>query len=284
MDNQPLNPSPNRLSIYAPTSTSTAGAPASYENEESLASSFDGSTPFILGIRARKIWWGKGEVRQEVEDIVGATLDDSKAMNEGVLEGLRSPFRRHWASSQLRLLPPTTALVTWTAIFSESDLLLFPCYLSDDRLNDLYDEGVTVEKNGLVYPAVDARSVSNGAVMFLNTFMMQELVHRYFDEVLDREDEGSQFEKLFIYTVSKGTPIPSHLILVNECISRFSLQPSRGMLLKDEFYAEYGKDAETYVNAEGGCEGPDVLHGTMAPLDTRLGARGEEKEMGLGHD
>jgi hypothetical protein len=68
-------------------------------------------------------------VRQEVEDIVGATLDDSKAMNEGVLEGLRSPFRRHWASSQLRLLPPTTALVTWTAIFSESDLLLFPCYL-----------------------------------------------------------------------------------------------------------------------------------------------------------
>lgn len=46
--------------------------------------------------------------------------------------------------------------------------------------------------------------VSNGAVMFLNTFMMQELVRRYFDEVLDREDEGSQFEKLFIYTVSKG--------------------------------------------------------------------------------
>ncbi|KAH7265854.1 hypothetical protein B0J15DRAFT_545883 [Fusarium solani] len=92
--------------------------------------------------------------------------------------------------------------------------------------------------------------------MFLNTFMMQELVRRYFDEVLDREDEGSQFEKLFIYTVSKGTPIPSHLILVNECISRFSLQPSRGMLLKelnrslDEFYAEYAQKetAENWLN------------------------------------
>lgn len=46
--------------------------------------------------------------------------------------------------------------------------------------------------------------VSNGAVMFPNTFMMQELVRGYFDEVLDREDEGSQVEKPFIYTVSKG--------------------------------------------------------------------------------
>jgi hypothetical protein len=35
---------------------------------------------------------------------------------------------------------------------------LFDHKESDDRLNDLYDEGVTVEKNGLVYPAVDARS------------------------------------------------------------------------------------------------------------------------------
>lgn len=72
-----------------PHSGTTAGTTASYENEESLASSFDGSTPFILGIRVRKIWWDKDGVRQEMEDIVGATLGDSKAMNEGILEGLR---------------------------------------------------------------------------------------------------------------------------------------------------------------------------------------------------
>ncbi|RSM15798.1 hypothetical protein CDV31_004740 [Fusarium ambrosium] len=126
-----------------------------------------------------------------------------------------------------------------------------------DRPDDLYDEGVTVEKDGLVYPAVDARSVSNGVVMFPNTFMMQELVRGYFDEVLDREDEGSQVEKPFIFTIPKGTPIPSHLILINEYISRFSLQPSRGMLLKelnrslDEFWAEYAKKetAENWLNA-----------------------------------
>ncbi|RSM03314.1 hypothetical protein CEP52_007460 [Fusarium oligoseptatum] len=85
---------------------------------------------------------------------------------------------------------------------------------------------------------------------------MQELVRGYFDEVLDREEEGSQVEKPFIFTIPKGTPIPSHLILINEYISRFSLQPSRGMLLKelnrslDEFYAEYAKKetAENWLN------------------------------------
>ncbi|KAM7185094.1 hypothetical protein V8F33_012603 [Rhypophila sp. PSN 637] len=50
---------------------------------------FDGATPFILGIRVRKIWWGRDGVRREEEDIVGATLGDSKEMNKGVLDGLR---------------------------------------------------------------------------------------------------------------------------------------------------------------------------------------------------
>lgn len=40
--------------------------------------------------------------------------------------------------------------------------------------------------------------------MFPNTFLMQELVRRYFDEALDREDEGKQVETPFIYTLPKG--------------------------------------------------------------------------------
>ncbi|KAG8406147.1 hypothetical protein J3458_021474 [Metarhizium acridum] len=68
--------------------------------------------------------------------------------------------------------------------------------------------------------------------MFPNSFLMQELVRRYFDENLDREDEGKEVETLFIFTLPKATPIPSHLILINDYISKFSLQPSRGMLLK----------------------------------------------------
>ncbi|PNY27842.1 Uncharacterized protein TCAP_02241 [Tolypocladium capitatum] len=127
---------------------------------------------------------------------------------------------------------------------------------NDSRPDHVHDEGVTVQKNGLVYPAVNGTSVSNGAVMYPNTFLMQELVRGYFDDVLDREDEGKQVESPFICTISKGTPIPSELILINDYISRFSLQPSRGMPLKDlnrsldEFYNKYAhrETAENWLN------------------------------------
>ncbi|KAL7965639.1 hypothetical protein HDV63DRAFT_211499 [Trichoderma sp. SZMC 28014] len=82
---------------------------------------------------------------------------------------------------------------------------LFDLKESDSRPHEIYDEAVIVEKNGLLYPAVDAASVSNGTVMFSNTFMMQELVRRYLDEVLDREDQGKQVESPFC-TIAKGTP------------------------------------------------------------------------------
>lgn len=41
--------------------------------------------------------------------------------------------------------------------------------------------------------------------MFPNTFMMQELLRRYFDGALDREDEGNGVETPHIYTIPKGT-------------------------------------------------------------------------------
>lgn len=47
-------------------------------------------------------------------------------------------------------------------------------------------------------------TVSNGAVMFPNTFMMQELIRRYVDDVLDREDEGHEVETPFVYTIAQG--------------------------------------------------------------------------------
>ncbi|KAK7416311.1 hypothetical protein QQX98_005255 [Neonectria punicea] len=93
--------------------------------------------------------------------------------------------------------------------------------------------------------------------MFPNTFEMQEVVRGNLDEALDREDEGKQVETPLIYTISKGTPIPSHFILINEYISKFSLQPSRGMSLKDlnqaldDFYGKYAhkETAEDWLSA-----------------------------------
>ncbi|KAM4058951.1 hypothetical protein HRG_008172 [Hirsutella rhossiliensis] len=100
-------------------------------------------------------------------------------------------------------------------------------------------------------------SASNGAIMFPNTFMMQELVRTYFDQVLDGEEQGNLVDMPSVYTIPKGTRIPSHLILINEYTARFSLQPSRGMPLKDlnqaldEFYAKHAhmEAAEKWLDA-----------------------------------
>ncbi|KAL2883181.1 hypothetical protein SGCOL_001369 [Colletotrichum sp. CLE4] len=83
----------NKVSGHAaatdPYSGTTAGAKGAYESEEVLATSFDGSTPFILGIRVRKIWWDKSSVRHDTEDIVGATLGECKSKDDGILDGIK---------------------------------------------------------------------------------------------------------------------------------------------------------------------------------------------------
>ncbi|KAL6838096.1 hypothetical protein V8C40DRAFT_231594 [Trichoderma camerunense] len=78
-----------QIAATDPNSGTTGGARVAYEGEDSLSSSFDGSTPFILGIRVRKIWWDKDGMRHNVEDIAGATLGESKPKDEGVLDLLR---------------------------------------------------------------------------------------------------------------------------------------------------------------------------------------------------
>ncbi|KAG9254763.1 uncharacterized protein F5Z01DRAFT_654781 [Emericellopsis atlantica] len=180
-----------------------------------------------------------------------------------MISSLRRPFIVH---QQSRLL--SRRLFSVKAIYSSFPTTLHyysPRYSSsllnhreiDDRPDGLYEEGVIVGQHGLVYPGVTGTSVSNGAVMFPNTFMMQELARRHFNENLDREDEGKQVETPFIYTIPRGTQIPSDLILFNDYISQFSLQPSRGMPLADlnhlldEFYNRHAQkeSAETWFDA-----------------------------------
>ncbi|KAK1766564.1 hypothetical protein QBC33DRAFT_104820 [Phialemonium atrogriseum] len=161
-----------------------------------------------------------------------------------------SPFRRQFSTKAIYSSFPAT-LHYYSPQRSSS---LYERKESGSPPEDIFDEGVTL-KHGLVYPAVD-KSVSNGAVMFPNTFLMQEIVRMYFDETLDREDEGKNVETPFIYTIPRGTPVPSHLILINEYLCRFSLQPSRGIPLEylnrslDEFYLKHGskETAESWLD------------------------------------
>ena len=83
----------NKLSGQAaatdPHSGMTGGAGGAYEGEDSLGASFDGSMPFVLGIRLRKIWWDKEGARHDAHDVVGATLGDSRRRVLDVLDGLQ---------------------------------------------------------------------------------------------------------------------------------------------------------------------------------------------------
>ncbi|KAG6236962.1 hypothetical protein E4U23_000146 [Claviceps purpurea] len=122
---------------------------------------------------------------------------------------------------------------------------LFNIEEKDSRPEDSVAEGVTIDKDGLVYPAIKAKTNSNGAPFYPNTFLLQEIVRQNFDYYLDCEEEGKKVQPPFIFTISKGTPIPSDLILINNWLSSFSLQPSRGMSLQDlnrtldEFYNKH---------------------------------------------
>ncbi|KAM3466197.1 hypothetical protein NHJ6243_000937 [Beauveria neobassiana] len=74
---------------------------------------------------------------------------------------------------------------------------------------------------------------SNGATLFPNTFSMQEFTRNHYDEFLDLKDAGETVDVPRIYTIPKGTSIPESLILIYEHLAWFSLQPSRGMSLRD---------------------------------------------------
>lgn len=58
-----------------PHGIASGGGSVGYTSEDTSAMGFNGSTPFILGIRVRKIWWEKG-VRKTSDKVAGVALDD----------------------------------------------------------------------------------------------------------------------------------------------------------------------------------------------------------------
>ncbi|ENH72262.1 hypothetical protein FOC1_g10004499 [Fusarium oxysporum f. sp. cubense race 1] len=59
----------------------SAGGTGGYTSEDTSAMGFDGSTPFVLGIRVRKIWWEKG-VRKTSDKVAGVALDNGGAQDK----------------------------------------------------------------------------------------------------------------------------------------------------------------------------------------------------------
>ncbi|KAL2051952.1 hypothetical protein ABVK25_007867 [Lepraria finkii] len=110
------------------------------------------------------------------------------------------------------------------------------------------DDRVLVSDDGLVYPQLSMKlPFSNGATFMPNTFTMQEFVRISLDEHLENIKDGKSITEPVIYSVKKGTPIPSALTLLRMSVSQFSLQPSSPVSLKalnsllDDFYSSHAE-------------------------------------------
>ncbi|KAK2752223.1 hypothetical protein FQN54_008155 [Arachnomyces sp. PD_36] len=107
------------------------------------------------------------------------------------------------------------------------------------------DDAVKISEDGLIRPGI-SDMVSNGALFMPNTFFMQELTRMSYDYYVDNLADSQQSMDPHYLRISKGTSIPSALILFRERDSRFWLQPSYPMSLNElnntltEFYFHSG--------------------------------------------
>lgn len=68
---------------------SDVGGNAGYTRSNSSSSGFSGSTPFILGLRVRKISWEKGGASKMTDQVAGATLSDTTLAKDDVLYNVK---------------------------------------------------------------------------------------------------------------------------------------------------------------------------------------------------
>jgi hypothetical protein len=68
-----------------PHSGAAAGGDGGYKSEDEAAAGFDGSKPFVMGMRVRKIWWKHG-VRHTSDDVAGSTMGDDRASADAAVD------------------------------------------------------------------------------------------------------------------------------------------------------------------------------------------------------
>ncbi|KAA8645050.1 uncharacterized protein ATNIH1004_009261 [Aspergillus tanneri] len=105
-------------------------------------------------------------------------------------------------------------------------------------------DSLVVSEGGLVFPKLSGSfPYSNGPVFRPNTCLMQELLRTDYDRYDEEVEGGYSPADPQVVSIKKGTEIPESLVLFREDSSRFSLQPSRPLLLDDfnnildEFYS-----------------------------------------------
>jgi hypothetical protein len=69
------------MGVTDPHSGTSAGGSGGYTSDDADAVGFDGSKPFVLGLRVRKIWWKDGVI-QTSDNVAGSILGDGEGRGE----------------------------------------------------------------------------------------------------------------------------------------------------------------------------------------------------------
>ncbi|KAF1828188.1 hypothetical protein BDW02DRAFT_635342 [Decorospora gaudefroyi] len=120
------------------------------------------------------------------------------------------------------------------------------------RINDQLEQSPDNQENADVWTNC---LVLNRATLMPNTFIMQEIIRTAADNYFEDKENGMSVERPFIFTVPKGTTLPTTLVLLRETPFQFSLQPSLHTSPKDldnildEFYSKYAdkKDVDEWL-------------------------------------
>lgn len=69
-----------KMGVTDPQTGTSGGGGGGYTSEDADAVGFDGSKPFVLGFRVRKIWWEDG-IRRTSDKVSGTTLADDEGQD-----------------------------------------------------------------------------------------------------------------------------------------------------------------------------------------------------------
>jgi hypothetical protein len=78
-----------QVGVTDPQAVVSGGTTSGYTNEASAAVAFDGSSPFVLGFRVRKIWWENDTLKRS-DEVAGSTLESGTHQGKAsIVEGAR---------------------------------------------------------------------------------------------------------------------------------------------------------------------------------------------------
>ncbi|KAJ5776434.1 uncharacterized protein N7511_001445 [Penicillium nucicola] len=114
-------------------------------------------------------------------------------------------------------------------------------------------DGIKVSEDGLVHANISKSSpYSNGPIFMPNSRLMQQMLRFDLEHYQEGIDDGKCPLDPSVVCIERGTPIPSALVLWREGLSRFSLQPSDPIAVKqlNDVLSEFYEKHATVLGAE----------------------------------